>query len=1164
MHPISRLHGRWAACRLVAVLLLVAGWGLAVPVATGGAAEPSGTVLGWGDNLNGQLAEGAPGRAAPGLVHGLRDVTAIDAGTGHTLALTRDGTLWSWGRNVFGQVGDGTTVSRFGPVKVPLAGVVAFAAGGGNSIAATSDGSVWTWGFNLFGQIGDGTGGPGPDIIKSRPVRVPSLHDVVAVETGGGHCFALTRDGTVWSWGRNLQGQLGDGTTTDRFTPVRVGGLHDVRSIAAGNGDGFALLADGTVRAWGYNDRGQLGDGSTTDRLTPVTVAGLDGVTTISAAYHHTLGLLADGTVRAWGLNDQGQLGDGSTTDRLTPVTVAGLRGVTKIAANGGGDVDKPGNFGHSMALLRDGTARAWGANDKGQLGDGSTVSRSTPVRVEELRRIVDIDAGGEVPPSRPGPGGGYSAAVTSDGIVHTWGDNVVGQLGDGPAIARATPGKVAGDLSDVAAIDSGSGHTLALAGGALWAWGRNVFGQLGDGTTVYRSSPARVRGVHGVTAFAAGADHSLAVTRDGSVWAWGSRSSGRLGDGSSGPDAAALTPVRVAGLHGVRSVAAGAGHSLALAQDGTVWAWGRNDRGQLGDGSTTDRNTPVRVSIPGRIVSLAAGAGHSLALAQDGTVWAWGRNDRGQLGDGTSTDRLTPVQVAGLHGVRAISAAYHYSAAVLWRGSVRAWGVNDKGQLGDGTTTDRLTPVPVVGLSGVRAVSVNGGGTAEAPGGSGHGIALLRDGSLRAWGVNDKGQLGDGTTTDRPTPVEVPGLSEVSAIDAGGEVAASQPAPGGGYSTALTRDGRVETWGDNVNGQLGDGAAIGWSQPKTVLSGLRDVTHIEAGFGHTLAQTGDGSLWAFGRNVFGQLGDGTTSSRTNPVRVRLDNVVGFDAGGGHSLVVTADGSVWGWGFNIFGQVGDGTGGIGPNILKPNPVKLAGLPPVQSVVAAGGHSLALARDGTVWAWGLNAVGELGDGTNDNRFVPGKVKGLPPGIAAIAAGGGQNLALARDGTVWAWGDNRSGAVGDGSGINRSIPVQVSGLSGVRAIATGTHFSLALLHDGTVRAWGLDDNGQLGDGGSTNKLSPVPVSGLRDVQAIAAAGGGDDVSPARFGHSLALLSDGTVRAWGYNDRGQLGDGSTITRRTPVEVPGLQGVKAVFLGADAPPTRPGPSGEFSFALT
>jgi len=376
-------------------------------------------------------------------------------------------------------------------------------------------------------------------------------------------------------------------------------------------------------------------------------------------------------------------------------------------------------------------------------------------------------------------------------------------------------------------------------------------------------------------------------------------------------------------------AVAAGGEHSLALKTDGTVWAWGRNEYGQLGDGTRTDRFTPVQVKGPGGsdwltdVQAVAAGGYHSLALKTDGTVWAWGRNNGGQLGDGTTTDRLTPVQVVGPGGsdwltdVQAVAAGVGHSLALKTDGTVWAWGWNEFGQLGDGTTTNSSTPVQVVGpggsgwLTDVQAVAAKWG----------HSLALKTDGTVWAWGGNWCGQLGDGTTTNSSTPVQVVG-------------------PGGS----------------------------GW---------LTDVQAVAAGVEHSLALKTDGTVWAWGRNEYGQLGDGTTTDRYMPVQVkgpggsdRLTDVKAVAARWDHSLALKTDGTVWAWGRNNSGQLGDGT-----TTDRLTPVQVVGpggsgwFTDVQAVAAGLHHSLALKTDGTVWAWGANWYGQLGDGTTTDSSTP---------------------------------------------------------------------------------------------------------------------------------------------------------------------------------------------------
>jgi len=383
------------------------------------------TVSSWGDNTNGQLGDGTTdGRDTPGDVKELDGVVAVEAGSGHVLAIREDGTVWGWGRNVFGQLGDGTTVNRTTPVQAQgLRGVRAVAPGGGHSLALLDDGTVWGWGAGFFGMLAS-VGGQ----VHPRPTRIEGLHDVVAIAAGGSHNLALCADGRVFTWGRDDHGQLGDGDVDDlpgrrvveyagrafhcRFAPAPVAGLDGARAVAAGGGHSLVLAVDGTVTTWGYNDRGQLGDGGTADRPHPRAVAGLTGVRALAGGYHHSLALLSDGTVRAWGLNDGGQLGDGSTEHRYHPVPVTGLAGAVGIAASGGGSDVDPGNGGHSLAVLSDGTVLAWGYNDFGQLGDGSGRNQLTPATVSGLAGARAVTAGGEIPQFRENPGGGYSLAL--------------------------------------------------------------------------------------------------------------------------------------------------------------------------------------------------------------------------------------------------------------------------------------------------------------------------------------------------------------------------------------------------------------------------------------------------------------------------------------------------------------------------------------------------------------------------------------------------------------------------------------------------------------------------------------------------------------------------------------------------------------------------------
>ncbi len=687
-----------------------------------------------------------------------------------------------------------------------------------------------------------------------------------------------------------------------------------------------------------------------------------------------------------------------------------------------------------ACAVRESGALVCWGRNSVGMLGDGTLTSSTSPVLASALSvHAVQVSVGGAATCVRADSGsvecfgssafGGGSAAalgglntidvavgqnfacaVESSGSVVCWGANGSGQLGDGTNAPSEAP--VPTGLTNALQVSAGESFACALdTNGAVWCWGE-TFG----------STPAPLANVPaGATELSAGGA-TVCVRATDTITCWGADDFGQRGDGDVTPLPSEPSMVALPAGVVLAGIAVGEAHACALATDGRAWCWGRNDGGQLGNESTTNSRAPVEVSVHAPFTEIAAGGSFTCARSVASGVLCWGRGGQGQLGTGMTDDVLQPSTRVPI-GAPRISVGGASTCARAPDGTVLCWGHNATGELGVPPSAGLDRPIPGPGPGdGFVAIDV------ETYFGRTHACGLRSDGTVRCWGFNGSGQLGDETKIDRSTPVQFGSYTDVVQVVAGGgDIRGTSPTEGG-FTCVLRANGEVHCAGDNRAGTLGDGTTTSRLMPGPVL-GIDDAVEISAGLDLACARRSTGELLCWGRNVEGELPD-------------------------HPVFAT----------------------------YPTPVIVPSGALAAQIDVSGSGTCIRRGNREMYCSGAGADGSIGDGETMTRSTFTRVL-LPDDIRLVsfAVGAPTNCALATDGVGFCWGANDVGQLGDGTVMQSSVPLMLM-FGPIRSISTRVRTNCAVLETGQGMCMGRNDRGELGIGNLDPVSTPVPVLGF----------------------------------------------------------------------------------------
>ena len=1196
------------------------------------AIRSDGTLWAWGDNYSGQLGKNDRiHRSSPTQIGTESNWTQVATTifTRSVYALRSDGSLFAWGDNFYGQLGqsDSGSTARSSPTQIGTSSWTSVSSGEGFAAAIRSDGALFTWGTNTYGQLGYMPAG-----ILGSPTQV-GTSSWAQVSATGYNVIAKRSDGTAWVWGKNANGQLGQNDAAARSSPVQIGSSSWVQVLASGLGTNdttnfFLRNAAGNIFATGTN----YGNVLTTNTETP------SSWTLFSASNIDTVAIKSGGTLWAWGYMS----GPYSATEwsRSSPIQINSgswsLISTNSAESLSNGDRKYGGNLttftpyttGYAGIGRYNGSANtvAWGRlighptvlntpviyplaaslnNDPGNVIVSYTsvgsAHPSAPVQLSSTLTPQELYATGQ---------GGYLMLATNGKLYG------MGYMGDVVGVPQAILGGTSVNNSAYSWSQVSSGGTVVLAirsDGTLWSWGGFGYGQLGDPTYPVRTnttefqyngvnSPIQI-GTSSWTKVSAGSSSCAAIRADGALFTWGVNTAGMLGHNLQDRIITDLgggsfqiqylywkqsSPVQV-GTSSWTQVSVGDESMLAIRSDGALFGWGSYEyeyNWLYTSPLPTPRSSPVQIGTSSWTQVFASRA--AAAIRSDGALFMWGSNYAGALGLEDTNTRSSPVQV-GTSSWTQVHVGVDATYAIRSDGGLFAWGYNSAGGLGQNDTVHRSSPVQI-GTSSWTSVTGRNASLVH---------ALRSDSTLWVWGAN-KSTIEGLSSINYSSPVQI-GTSSWASISSAND---SWMSRSGARLNAIKPDGTLWTttndqyepttpdleWWRDVNNliQVGNVPLPYVSSFVQIGSGSSWNTLSVSATGSVIAIKNDGTLWAWGENRNGQLGDNSIIHRSSMVQVSTSSWTSISAGIYHSAAIRSDGALFTWGVNTNGQLG-----LRDRIHRSSPVQV-GTDSWTSVRTDAVTTVAVRSDGTLWAWGNGANGLNGQEDTAHRSSPTQI-GFDTNWAAVEIGSATTsstvvFASKTTGALYGWGRQVYGVIGDKTVASRSSPVQIdahslNNLSSPIQIGTSNTWD-NIFRSYSYSAYFLKKDSILYEvkfnfkniptphvtGRSTQTLpvqigaggSPWSVVDTSDFNSYAITANGAlwawgsnvngevgnntatlALSPVQVGslkwttvsagydHALAIRSDGTLWAWGYNDVGQLGNQVVLSRSSPVQI-------------------------------